>query len=139
MPIIDLPCRVCTLPFSESHRGNPVRISRSIDPNDQISYDHGNSLLHKFDEFVPLAWVFCPLLSKYSKTSGAKYSGVLALICEGFSNEKADPKSISLTSFISLPSNEINMLSGFISAWTILNWERTSNIYAIFVIKFLKI
>jgi hypothetical protein len=40
------------------------------------------------------------LLSKYSKISDGKYSGVDACIFEGFSYENAEPKSINLTSFI---------------------------------------
>lgn len=77
---------------------------------------------------MPLAWVFYALFSRYSRTSGAKYSGVLAYILEGFSKEKADPKSISFTSLISFPSNVIRILSGFMSACTILYSERTSKV-----------
>jgi hypothetical protein len=44
---------------------------------------------------------------------------------DGFSYEKAEPKSINFTSFISLPSNETRILSGLISACTILNSDNT--------------
>ena len=77
-PIIDFPFYVEILPLRDSHNGNPVNISSIIAPKDHISYDHGCNLLHKLPLLVPFASVFCALLSKYSRTSGARYSGVLA-------------------------------------------------------------
>ena len=126
MPIKDLPVCVCARHLSDNQIGMPVRSSRSIAPRDHMSYDHGSCMLHKLVEFIPLADVFAPRFSRYSSTSGAKYSGVDALMLDGVSYEKAEPKSISLMSFTYRPSKSIRMLSGLMSACTILNIASTS-------------
>jgi hypothetical protein len=78
VPIMLLPLLVDTLPLSDSHKGNPVSISNSIAPSDHTSYDQGCNFLQRLVELVPLAIVFYALLSRYSRTSGDRYSGVLA-------------------------------------------------------------
>jgi len=60
------------------------------------------------------------LLSKYISTSGARYSGVVAVMLVASSYEKELPKSISLRLDIRQPVISISMLSGFRSAWTTL-------------------
>ena len=57
-----------------------------------------------------------PLLSKCISTSGARYSGVVAVMLVASSKEKELPKSISLRLDIRRPVISIRMLSGFRSA-----------------------
>jgi hypothetical protein len=60
---------------------------------------------------------FVALFSRYSRISGAKYSGVVAEIYVTLWNWKADPKSISFIAFISDSFEFIStsMLSGLMS------------------------
>lgn len=66
------------------------------------------------------------LLSKNVKTSGARYSGVVAGTDLTFENTKADPKSIIFKDLIQLPSKSTSILSGLMSAWTMSRACKTS-------------
>ena len=63
------------LPLYESHNGKPETISNSIAPKLQMSIDQGNSF---FDKSIEPEAKFADLESRYSKRSGAKYSGVVS-------------------------------------------------------------
>lgn len=58
MPKSCLPVWVWARHFKLIHKGIPVKSSSKIAPIDHISYDQGSCILHRFDEFVPLASVF---------------------------------------------------------------------------------
>ncbi len=57
-----------------------------------------------------------PLFSKNESTSGARYSGVVAVMLVVPSKENELPKSISFRLWILRPLISIKMLSGFRSA-----------------------
>ena len=100
-------------------------ISRRITPRDHMSNDHASYFLNTSFELD-----IAPLLhlSMKLRTSGARYSGVVAGILLASLKMKADPKSISFKSVILLPSNETKMLSGLRSACTMSKNDNSSKI-----------
>lgn len=65
-------------------------------------------------------------LSKNAKTSGARYSGVVAGTDLTFEKTKDEPKSIIFKDLIQLPSKSTRILSGLMSAWTMSRACKTS-------------
>ena len=72
-------------------------------------------------------------LSIKAKTSGARYSGVVAGTDHTFEKTNAEPKSITFKDLIYFPSKSTKMLSGLMSACTMSKSDKSSNTYKSFI------
>ena len=100
-----------------------------------MSNDHASCFLN-----TSLELDMAPLLhlSMKLRTSGAKYSGVVAGMLLASLKMKAEPKSMSFKSVILLPSNETNILSGLRSACTMSKNDNSSKICSSLRVKSLR-
>ena len=115
-PRTDFPSIVDILHLSDIHTGQPEAISKRIIPSDHTSKLHGADFLFRVKAYAILVLVcICDLVSKNSRISGARYSGVVAVIYVTLWNSKAEPKSMSLIFLISVLVSFIStrILSGF--------------------------